>query len=342
MKGRRARVAPIDPSTVRLSDHFLLSDFMGCHSVFAKGLPNVFDDPDGSKLAEGKHLCETLLEPLLDEHGPLSISYGYISPALSRQIVKYQDPDMPSYHRWDKGAAADVCVHAWVKDKPPIKLAHAIDEQYAYSRMITYSESPYICLATQLNEGDKPRRAFYENRFTGKEGAKPTYIRKPTSDAARRKAGQEIPLSLDWRGAGYPTYHGGGIRQYQHTRLSRYSVLSDFLYSTKGVCEGVANVPSHKQGLRVFKDAGKFYDRLLEELDVPRVSIVRAYESFRLADYPLFSWKDYFAIDFIPPSYINVNDAAQAAYRTGMVSAYGAASDGRRVVRVLGLGACNE
>ncbi len=340
-RARKSVSVSADPTKVRLSDNFLLSDLLGCHSVYSKGLPNVFYDPDGTRLAEGRYLCESLLEPIMDKYGPLSISYGYISPSLSREIVSYQDPDKPSYHRWDKGAAADICVHCWVEEKPPIKLAHEIDIALPYSRMITYSESPYICVASQLSEGDSPRKAFYENRFTGKARTKPLYIKKPTSQAARIAAGKEIPDSLDWTGAGYPTYHGGGSRQYQHVRVSRYSVLSDFLYSKKGVSEGIANVPNMKQQKRVFAEAGKFYDALLEALDIPRVSIVRAYESFRVSDYPLFSWKEHFAIDFIPPEYINVNDAAHAAYSTGLVSSHGVTVDDR-VVRVLGMGALYE
>ena len=175
----------MDPTKVRLSPHFLLSDFMGCHSVYTKGLKNHFSDGTGGKLKEARHLCETLLEPLLAEYGPMSISYGYISPELSKAIVTYQDPTQPSYHRWDKGAAADILIHSQVRKAAPIFLAHEIDEKYDYSRMITYSESPFICVATQLSEGDKPRKAFYENRYTGEKGAKPIFIKKSATAAGR-------------------------------------------------------------------------------------------------------------------------------------------------------------
>lgn len=318
-----------------MSEHFLLSDFMGCHSVYYAGYANVFEDEGGRKLAEGQYLCDTLLEPVMAEFGPLSISYGYISPALSRKIVTYQDPDAPSYHRWDKGAAADVKVHSWVADYPPIKLAHQIDETYPYSRMITYSESPYICLATQVSEGDTPRRAFYENRYQGKKGAKPLYIRKAANPEARRRQGEEIPGDLDWRGAGYPTYHGGGRRQYQHMAVSEFSVVSDFLYSDRGVTCGIANAPNTREYGRVFAHAGEFYDALLYALDIPRVSIIRGFESFTLRDDPVFSWKEGFAIDFIPPSYISLAQAAEAAWSTGYLHSVGA-NNSEGFVRVVG------
>lgn len=336
MRGRTRQTPYIDPTTVRLSDHFLLSDFMGCHSVYTKGLVNHFIDGDGAKLEEGKYLCSELLEPLLDKYGPLSIAYGYISPALSKQIVTYQDPDKPSYHRWDKGAAADICVHGWVKDKAPILLAHEIDDCFGYSRMITYSESPYICVATQVEEGDNHRKAFYENRYGGKKGAKPAFIKKSATQAGRTAQGKNLALEHDWQGAGYPTYHGGGIRQMQHIRVSRYSVVSDFLYSTSAIREGVANAPDIRKFGAVFKEAGKAYDALLKKLDVPRLSIVRGFESFRFNDYPLFSWKDHFAIDFIPPAYLTANDVAKVALT--MMDRFSTVSvdNTRGVVRVIG------
>lgn len=331
----RIRKKETDPTKIRLSDHFLLSDFMGCHSVFVKGYRNLLDDFTPSKLAEGRYLCETLLEPLLAEFGPMSVAYGYISPELSRKVVAYQDPDIPSYHRWDKGAAADVCVHSWVKESAPIHLAHWIDEHLGYSRMITYSESPFICLATQLDEGENFRRAFYENRYGGKKGAKPEFVKKSTNAKTRIAHGKSLALEHDWKGAGYPTYHGGGIRQMQHIRVSRYSMVSDFLYSTYAIREGIANAPDIRRYAQAFRAAGRAYDRLLEALDVPRLSIVRGFESFRFNDYPLFSWRDHFAIDFIPPAYMKPSQVAEVALSLGLFDAVGA-SNQNGVVRVSG------
>lgn len=322
----RGRTLITDPTKVRLSDHFLLSDFMGCHSVYTKGIPNIWIDADGSKLKEGKYLCETLLEPLLDTYGPLSIGYGYISPDLSKRIVAYQDPNMPSYHRWDKGAAVDICVHSWVKKTAPIFLAHEIDKTLPYSRMITYSESPYICVATQINEGDTPRRAFYENRYLGVKGGKPDFVKKSPNAAKRIRDGEALKLVHDWRGAGYPTYHGGGIRQLPHRRVSKFSVASDFLYSTHAVRSGVPNAPDLDKYAEAFRQAGKTYDALLAKLDVPRLSIVRGFESFRFNDYPLFSWKNNFAIDFKPPSYLTASDIADAALGLPYVVSVGASN----------------
>jgi len=305
----------LDPTTVRLSPHFLLSDFLGNHSVFTRGLSNVFQDPTGVKLREGEHLCEMLLEPLLSKYGPMSISYGYISPSLSKEIVSYQNPNTPSYHRWDKGAAADVLIHSQIKRRSPIEVAHDIDTAHAYSRMITYSESPFICVATQLSEKDQPRKAFYENRYCGEKGAKPLFIKKSATEAGRRKQSESLGLTTDWRGAGYPTYHGGGIRQLHHYRASRYSVVSDFLYSTHAIRTGVANLPNLKQDYDRFIAAGSAYDALLTILDVPRLNIVQAFESRRFNKRSEYNWRERFVIDFKMPEYLEVNDAAELALK---------------------------
>lgn len=310
---RRTRASkPVAPSKVRLSEHFLLSDFMGCNSVYVKGYKNVFFDPDGTRLDEGKYLCDTLLEPILADFGPFSVSYGYISPSLSELIVGYQDPKMPSYHRWDKGAAADICVHGWVKRSAPVLLAHKIDEKYAYSRLITYSESPFLCVSTQISEENRPRKAFYENRYPGKPRIKPIFIKKSSNQAKRVQDGETLELEHDWRGEGYPTYHGGGIRQAQHIRTSDFTVLSDFLYSDHAVTEGIPNMPGPKISRELFEQAGEVYDFALRTLGVPRISIVRAFESFRFNDYPAFSWKDHFAMVLIPPEYVPAHELADA------------------------------
>lgn len=323
------------PSSIRLSEHFLLSDFMGCHSVYTRGLKNVLHDPTGGCLAEGMYLCDTLLEPILADFGPFSISYGYISPSLSEAIVGYQDPKQPSYHRWDKGAAADICLHNGIMEKAPVFLAHSIDQNYGYSRLITYSESPFLCISTQISEGDRPRKAFYENRYPGKPKIKPIFVKKSTNAARRVQEGTEIVLVHDWRGAGYPTYHGGGIRQWQHRRASKYTMVSDFLYSDHGVSTGVANVPGPGTSKELFLQAGEAYDTALEVLGVPRLSIVRAFESFRFNDYPVFSWKEYFAFEVVPPSYIPASEVAEAFAESFAVIAVGVDNRTTRV-RVLG------
>lgn len=283
----------VNPLT-RLSEHFLLSDFLGNHSVYSKGYANAmpFDRAMGKRMQNAEALCEEILEPILEGWGPFSVSYGYISPDLSREIVKYQDPDKPSHHRWDLGAAADVCVHDWVNNDgdeasgSPIALAHAIHRSgKPYSRMITYSESPYICLAASAQEiaDQDPRWAFYENRYTGKPKIKPDY-RQYATIAAKAKAYEDLNregLRHGWRGAGYPTHHGGGFQQYQHMRVSDYTMVSDWLIDLQSIANGQKNIPSlDKDEVQdAFAAAGLLYDRMLELSGCKRLSIVQGYVS---------------------------------------------------------------
>lgn len=266
----------IDPTTVRLSDSLLLSDFMGCDSVYRHGYFNRFTEEDLPKLNEAFLLAQTI-EHLQKTLGPCSISYGYISPELSQKVVKYQNPNKPSYHRWDLGAAADLCFHS--QKQAPIKTAFKIDDLVDYSRMITYAESSQICVATRVSElGDKPRRAFYENRYIGQR--EPKHI-KYSANKERRGA-QKIAhtLEFDWQGGGHPSYHGGGIQQLQHLRAGTYSLWTDFLYYAPYVGEGVRNSPLPLPPSRYhaiesgMEKAGKLISSLVTQFSA-RFSVVR-------------------------------------------------------------------
>lgn len=271
--------------------------------MYTKGLANPFEFDEFStlKLDNARTLCQRGLEEILSQFGPISISYGYICSGVSREIVKYQDPDKPSHHQWNLGAACDFIAHRWVSGEfptildlyapdstiaSPIALAHGIDYQnIPYSRLITYSESPYICLALSHAEvrAQRPRKAFYENRYKGVKGGKPDYRQYATSNA-RQAALEDLQkngLPVKWEGAGYPTYHGGGFRQHQHRRVSKYTMLSDWLYDYESVRDGVRNVPSLNKGpvLDAFAAAGLVYDWMIETWEIPRASIVAGYVS---------------------------------------------------------------
>lgn len=292
-----------DPRTYKVSPNFVLADFLGNHTVYSRGHRNLLENDDQAnlKLENLRALCFEALEPILEAFGPMTIAYGYISPGLSRGIVKYQDPDKPSHHRFDLGAAADICVHRWVDGQfktpldmylpvsaigSPIALAHTIDNlDIPYSRLITYSESPYICLAVSAKEvvSDTPRKAFYENRFVGKKKTKPDYRQYPTQlarDSALHRL-QSDGLPVDWCGGGYPSYHAGGIQQYQHMRVSKYTMVSDWLFDLKSISNGKKNIPCLHMGAvqDAFAAAGTVYDSMLETLNINRMSIVEGYVS---------------------------------------------------------------
>ncbi len=318
----------IDPTTERLSKHFLLSDFLGSHSVYTRGYANSFDGLRGRDIDirrnNGIALCEHALEPILEAQGPLSISYGFIRPEVSQQTVTYMDPNKPSHHRWDLGAAADICVHNWVNGDPnnnevassPIALALSLADSLPFSRMITYSESPYICIAVSDDEirTGKYRRAFYENGYQGKPRAKPLY-RQFSSDTQRERRYnelQEFGLNHGWRGAGYPTYHGGGRRQMQHVRVSKYTMISDWLFDLQSIANGAKNIPNFRDQKLwdTFCAVGDAYDEILEIAGVPRMSITAGFVSHTNPYFdPTNDWRSGTArFTLVPPEGMDVKE----------------------------------
>jgi len=296
-------MAAIDPTTVRLSSGFLLSDFMGCDSVYRYGFANPISDNDWAKIEEGRLLANSL-DALVDDIGHLSVTYGYIAPRLSKHIVKYQNPDKPSYHRWDFGAAADVCPHNWYYGDyhntydSPISWVNRIVQRdlFPYSRIITYSESEIVCVGTR--SGEPPAHKIYENRYMEKE-PKPKYVRYPTNDLHTQRRMLEISLrevtQLGWRGQGHPRYHGGGRRQYEHMRLGVRTLLSDFLYSPQKVHKGIPNRPPQGNEDFIFNSemAARYNDRLTAD-NTWRHSIVFAF------DCNSRPWTERFVIDYVP------------------------------------------
>lgn len=315
----------LKPTKVRLSPHFLLSDMMGNDSVYTQGLRNVFSKAPGhdERLTNAKALCEHVLEPTLATIGAFSISYGFISPELSNHIVKYQDPRKPSHHRFDLGAAVDICPHAWVQNlapcvdgDSPIEFALRHMQELPLSRLITYSESPFICVAVSAEEvrSGTPRMAWYENRYVGRKGDKPQYLKYPNS-TARMKALHGIEnfgWAHDWRGGGFPSYHGGGRKQLHHRRVSKYTMMSDWLFDEDWVTEGVKNVPQFLNAdvMEAFELAGQAYDALLEATGLPRFSIVSGYTSPKSKGWlENHDWRgDIIEFDVVPPAYTNPGD----------------------------------
>lgn len=305
----------IDPTTIRLSDTIMLSDAIGCDSAYRYGHANPFRMPDNeSHLAEARKLADHI-EELQENEGPCSISYGFISDSLSRKIVKYQDPTKPSYHRWDDGAAMDLCFHDW--KQAPIYMAFEIDSMLEYSRLITYAESSWICLATRVKEGKKGRKAFYENRYLGKR--EPEHVKVPMSPKSRQVFKDKHFLEHEWYGQGYPSYHGGGRRQLHHIRVSRYVVLSDLLYYSRFVNDGVQNIPPFTQArryaefLEAAETVGECIDRITDNFGC-RFSIARAYIA-DLAGTGSSNWEiDGVSFELIPPAFIKADDVAQWVY----------------------------
>lgn len=284
-----------DPRIVWLSDNFRLSDFLGNNSVYSQGMRNPYQG-GALHLRNAEALCAGL-EIALASFGPLSISYGYICQEFSRATVKYQDPDKPSHHQWNLGAAADIRLHDMVdaQDTSPAHLLHLIDAAaIPYSRLISYSESPFLCLAVSAAELEEvaPRKAMYENCYEGVPKRKPEYLQlhRPRARATRLRELQEQGLPADWRGAGYPTYHGGGIKQLQHTQVSRYTTALDWCVSFTSIRHSMRNRPDLMKDATLdnLAAAGLFYDYLQQHAPARgpgRISILSGYKA---EDHPEF------------------------------------------------------
>lgn len=68
---------------VRLSKSFFMRDFLYSEIANFHGIQNIPDDPDLA-IANGKRLCEELLEPLQATFGRIAIRSAYRSPAVNQ------------------------------------------------------------------------------------------------------------------------------------------------------------------------------------------------------------------------------------------------------------------
>ena len=145
---------------LRLSKNFLLLDFlydqstMDCVVHCGEQLSREVDSKlvEGSEVVmEGRYLCKTILDRIVEEHGPVSISAGLWFQDLPGQREAH-DKDNP-VHRWSQeyGAAADVVVHSWVnQNKSPKGFKRALPgSNIEYHRFLRYSGSEFICLASR-------------------------------------------------------------------------------------------------------------------------------------------------------------------------------------------------
>lgn len=337
-RNRVSNKKPYDPTKVRMSKYFLLSDFMGCHSVYSKGLTNQIFTTDNAKLERGYMLAETL-DALEDELGVISVGYGFLSPSLSQMLVTYQDPNKPSFHRWELGAACDIqfMEHDYtLTGRPSIHKAAEILTSLGgleFARMITYAESPWICFATSDIAKESTRRIYeYRHRLNNK----PEYVKWTGNEAGLQAALDDGTHGVfkanggNWVGAGYPTYHSHKIRQLHHERIGSTVNLSDMLYSRDAVHYGKPNAPIRSVAVHEnFLAAADILSRVHAEIG-HRVSVVSAYEN------PLShvgTTKDYtrgFSLDLVMPE----NDYMDAE-ALEIVAAAIAASNSTHAVAVL-------
>jgi hypothetical protein len=209
----------------------------------------------------GRLLCESLLEPIVDKYGPISISAGWLPSDLSGGRV--------TPHVWgsEYGAAVDIVIHRLANmNVAPIKQIAMLADQFGFDRMISYAGSEFICLATGRAQN---RRIIYENVRMPPPGpglvAKPQYLVWPETKRARSK--NWPPDRPEWRRVyGEPIYHSRRSLRPQHVRVSKYFTALDFCRDEPAMNAGSPWVPeSFSEGIvNILRAAGCFLDPLAE------------------------------------------------------------------------------
>ena len=152
---------------LRLSEHFLLLDFLygqstidcvvQCGDLLADRVASI--NEDWEEIAEGRYLCETVLEQVVERHGCVSIGAGLWFKNLPGQGGAHADGP----HKWNRssGAAADIVVHSWIdKDEDPKKFPHSLpSSDIEYHRALTYVGSEFCCLASR-SAGNKYKAGY--------------------------------------------------------------------------------------------------------------------------------------------------------------------------------------
>ena len=192
----------------RLAKHFLLLDFLydqstiDCVANGADLSDRIASIREGSEVfEEGQYLCNTILEPIVEAHGPVSVAAGLWFRDLPGQGRAHGTGLAP--HQWIRktGAAADIVVHSWVNQgkNPECFLKTLPGSNIEYNRVIRYRGSEFCCLASQ-SQG---------NRFGPGE---------KTWEELKAKADKGTSGRKGWRRKPYTHSHGTELKPLQEHR----------------------------------------------------------------------------------------------------------------------------
>lgn len=111
---------------VRMGRHFYMRDFLYSEIGSFHRIPNIPENPDLA-IANGRRLCEELLDPLTETFGRLAIRSGYRSPTLNRygnrnKLNCARNDANYGYHIWDRAdeeeaGAGTSLVIPWFADR---------------------------------------------------------------------------------------------------------------------------------------------------------------------------------------------------------------------------------
>lgn len=144
---------------IRLSQHFYFRQFLHSEIATAFNIPNIPDNP-AFAIENGTRLCETILEPIVAEFGPIVIRSGFRSARLNnfghRMGLKCAS-NKKNYaaHIWDhlddqgrSGASACIVIPAF---------NDGLCEYQSWEQLSTYLQSKLQC--------SKPIRFKYNYAF---------------------------------------------------------------------------------------------------------------------------------------------------------------------------------
>jgi hypothetical protein len=316
--------------------------------MFVHGYRNIFADV--SRIQFNGFALAQLVDAIVDVFGVASMTYGFISDEVSRRIVRWKPGHLPSYHRWDDGAAVDLVLHeqlgcrqdqgVWSTGddwrSSPARQSLDLQERFwdRLDRIITYSESSAICVAIP-DEGSVARQKAYYNLYKGV--TRPLFVKGVGPKVA--STAMSAVQQYGWRGAGYPTYHNNGSRGSHHYRLGKYLLLSDVVRRCEYVWP-VSSAPiapfrlSSRSDVMAVRRTAREFDAILELVyaaqrtqsdDLYRVSPVlgcngdysnvpvRSLYSVEYANDPaILDWTNGGAMLFAVSAYCGVSIAEQA------------------------------
>ena len=150
--------------------HFTYRQLIECGETQAKtGLPNLPSQPDSYTALYD--LAAKLLDPLIDYYGPIKLTYGFASPALTKHIKSRIAPKLDQHAACELnrngepvcprlGAAVDFIV----EDEDMEEVARWIIANLPYDRLYFYGKDRPI----HLSYSQQPARAAYALREIGR------------------------------------------------------------------------------------------------------------------------------------------------------------------------------
>jgi hypothetical protein len=171
------------PQDVRVGKYFMLSDFLYSEDAILSGIANCPVGWDCFEIDGMKGLCKHILDPVVEEFGAVSITFGYVSPQLWRKW-NGANAELSGLHLFRPpqggiGGAVDILIHSHSEDPRPV--LNWIRDRCVYDRLILYPGSAILCVAWTQN---KPRYHCKEWVF-GASGSDRHYV----------NAGQNEPAS---------------------------------------------------------------------------------------------------------------------------------------------------